>query len=96
MGTYTHLKLGGFLEKIRKEIKEKRFRNDTIWATMYAGKNVPEVAEEKRLRCLEHVKREPRNGLSREPQSGNQREHEGRKDPKTDGWRRSMVNIQKW
>jgi len=41
-----------FGEKIRKEIKGKQFRNDTVRATMDVGKNILPVIEGKWFRSF--------------------------------------------
>ena len=51
------------MEKIRKEIKGKQFKNDTIRPTMDVGKNILPVIEEKRFWSFGQVKRMPGNRL---------------------------------
>jgi len=74
------------LEKIRKEIKGKQFRNDTIRPTIDVGKNTLPVTEEKRFWSFGQAKRMPGNRLPRtvlqlEPEATRRM----REDPRKDG-----------
>jgi len=42
------------LEKIREEIKEEKFRNDAMRATVDVGKSIIEVSDEQCLRLCGH------------------------------------------
>ena len=47
------------MKKIREKIKEEKFRNDAIRATVDVGKNIIEVSDGKCLRLCVHLEKMP-------------------------------------
>jgi hypothetical protein len=80
------------LEKIREEIKEEKFRDDAMRATVDVGKNIIEVSDEQCLRLCGHLEKMPDHSSLRRNLEW-ELEVTGRKgERKRDGWSKTEYN----